>query len=122
MKTQSQHKSPVKEWLKDGLKQFDEENYYVKGIKGLIEVCGYRSIEHISREMKKSMNKTPSQAVNERRLKLAQKKLIDTNAKIIDIAYETGYNSLSYFNRLFKKTYGLSPMQYRKKGKKNGKL
>ena len=119
MKTQDQYKNQKKVWLSEALDKFDKETYYIKGIEGLIEVCGYRSIEHISREMKKSLNKTPSQIVNEKRLAYASIRLENSLDKIIDIAYEVGYNSLSYFNRLFKNKYGISPMQYRKRVKDN---
>jgi len=34
--------------------------------------------------------------------------------KIFQKTYETGFANLSYFNRLFKKKYGISPRVYRK--------
>ena len=120
MKTHDLNKLNQKVWVTEALKKFSDEEYYIKGINGLIEACGFRSIEHISREMKKSINRTPSQLVNEKRLTYAALRLEKSNDKIIDISYDAGYNSLSYFNRLFKNEYGVSPMQYRKKVRKNG--
>ena len=35
--------------------------------------------------------------------------------KIVQIAKQCGYDNQSYFNRLFKNAYGMTPKQYREK-------
>lgn len=51
---------------------------------------------------------------NKKKLELAAKMLKTSNQKVIDIAYELHYDSLSYFLRVFKKEYGVTPTEYRK--------
>ena len=48
------------------------------------------------------------------RLKRAKTLLKDTGKSIEKIAEEIGYDNVEHFNRLFKKTYGMTPVQYRK--------
>jgi AraC-like DNA-binding protein len=36
-----------------------------------------------------------------------------TNENVSNIAYSCGFNTLSHFNKLFKKTYGVTPSEYR---------
>ena len=43
------------------------------------------------------------------------KRMLRSGAKTItDIAFACGYSDVTYFNRVFKKTYGISPGEYRK--------
>ena len=39
------------------------------------------------------------------------------NENVSNIAYACGFNTLSHFNKLFKKTYGLTPSEYRNSNK-----
>ena len=52
--------------------------------------------------------------VIEYRMTKAMGMLRSTNKPIIEIAYETGFNNISYFNRTFKKHCGQTPSDYRK--------
>ena len=54
--------------------------------------------------------------VTKRKLTLAGKALLETDAPIIDIAVEFGYDSREGFTRSFKAYMGVSPMEYRKYG------
>lgn len=47
------------------------------------------------------------------RLEQAQKMIAETNLNISEISSKTGFSSQNYFNRLFKRTYGQSPGEYR---------
>lgn len=50
----------------------------------------------------------------ELRLMRAQQLLADGRAKIISVAYESGYRHLGLFNSMFKKRFGMTPSQWRK--------
>ena len=49
------------------------------------------------------------------RLEHAKQLLQDTDIPVTEIAMQSGYQNVSYFIRSFKKTYGVSPLKYRKK-------
>lgn len=57
---------------------------------------------------------TPKEYMDSLRLHAAEKMLAQTDKKIIDVAYEAGFASLSAFNRFFKKSVGKTPSEYRK--------
>ena len=48
------------------------------------------------------------------RLDYATALLTQTNKSILDIALETGYSSVSFFIKIFRKKYGVTPMRYKK--------
>lgn len=54
---------------------------------------------------------------SEVRLQRAQELLATTRRKVIDIAMESGYQSVSLFNLLFKRRFGLTPSKWREKVK-----
>jgi len=58
----------------------------------------------------------------ELRLLKARQLLSDSTAKIIEVAFESGYRNLSLFNSLFKRRFGVTPSECRAKAKKNGAL
>jgi AraC-like DNA-binding protein len=61
----------------------------------------------------KAHAKTFKEALNEYRLAHACKLLAHTNKSIEIIAYESGYGSQSFFNRMFKRFSGITPLAYR---------
>ena len=52
--------------------------------------------------------------LNNYRLEVAAELLTTTSDDIINIAINTGFDNLSYFNRCFKKKHGITPGKYRK--------
>lgn len=52
--------------------------------------------------------------INMRRLESAENLLRATDKTVLEISLECGFNSISYFNREFMKTYGKTPSEYRK--------
>lgn len=58
--------------------------------------------------------------INKYRIEEVKKKLSEDNSKennILTIALETGFNSKSTFNTVFKKIEGVTPSEYRKQCK-----
>jgi AraC-like DNA-binding protein len=51
----------------------------------------------------------------ELRLQRARQLLADSSAKIINVAYVSGYRHLGLFNAMFKKRFGLTPVEWRRK-------
>ena len=49
------------------------------------------------------------------RIEKAKNLLLNPNLRISEIAYEVGFQSLTHFNRVFKKILGQSPTEYREK-------
>src|ERR1041384_6930413 len=47
------------------------------------------------------------------RIEKAKNLLLNPNLRISEIAYEVGFQSLTHFNRVFKKIVGQSPTEYR---------
>lgn len=63
---------------------------------------------------KKTTNKTISYYINSKRIEKAIEMLEDSEIKIIDIAFNIGFENYNHFFNCFKKTTGMSPEQYRK--------
>jgi AraC-like DNA-binding protein/tetratricopeptide (TPR) repeat protein len=68
----------------------------------------------LGKQFKATMGKSLKEYVNELRLGHAYKLLLETDKKIIDVAYESGFESLRTFNRLFSSAMGDTPSNYRK--------
>ena len=58
-------------------------------------------------------NKNPMEYIKEYRLTKAAKLLMESNLSVTEIAMTCGFNSSSYFGKVFRETYGVSPKQYR---------
>lgn len=91
------------------------ENYNIK-----ISVEDYAESLHIStRNFKRYMKISPAQYILSLRMVNAQSLLENTDYKIGEIAEIVGYDNQLYFSRVFRKEYGVSPAQYRKKMEKS---
>ena len=62
---------------------------------------------------KRYTNTTFVAFLTEERIKRAQRMFRKPNVHIIDIAFDSGFTSLSAFNRAFKKITGMSPSKFR---------
>lgn len=67
-----------------------------------------------SRFFKQATGRSVSDYINELRVALVCRKLIDTNDSVLDICNQAGFNNVSSFNRLFRSQLGMTPRQYRK--------
>ena len=71
-----------------------------------------------SRFFKQHTSKNLSEYIVDIRLGHAARQLIDTSDSISVICWRTGFNTLSNFNRLFRKRKGSSPTEFREKYQK----
>lgn len=71
---------------------------------------------YLSKYIKDKAGTTFQEVVKEARMKKARALLKETNQTVETIAAEVGYENVEHFNRLFKKKYGITPVQYRKQG------
>lgn len=79
------------------------------------EISGiaHYSPSHFMKFFKETMGCGFIQYLNDYRLTLAAKLLTTTDDSILDISEQTGFENLSYFNRLFKRKYNRTPTMYR---------
>lgn len=72
------------------------------------------SRRQMERLFKTQTKMSPAEAYTNIRLQQACRLLAETDAPLIDIALETGYDSSASFSRNFKARYGVTPTQMRK--------
>ena len=70
--------------------------------------------DYLSRLFKKETGLTFSEYLNRVRIGQARELLADTSQSVTSICYETGFNNVCYFNKLFKRMTDMSPREYRK--------
>lgn len=90
------------------------ENHYrdkitIKEMADLVEF----SESHFMRYFKEAMGISFIHYLREYRLTMAARLLLASEASILSIAEEVGFDNLSYFNRAFKDKYGMTPREYR---------
>lgn len=61
----------------------------------------------------KNFNLSVKNYINKKRCELALSLLMFSDKSLNDVAFEVGFSSLSYFSKVFKKLYGVSPLKYR---------
>lgn len=61
----------------------------------------------------KTTGQTPHQLLLEKRLTMAKELLANSDMSLVNVAAESGFSSQSYFNAVFKKHYGVTPLAYR---------
>ncbi|MEL7252344.1 MAG: AraC family transcriptional regulator [Bacteroidota bacterium] len=97
---------------KRNIRTFMKQNYD-KPLK--VEDYAYltgRSESTFRRDFKQYFHTTPQQWLKEQRLEKALRLLQQQEMSVTQVAYEIGYENISYFIRAFKGKVGLSPKQY----------
>jgi len=84
----------------------------------------HMSTSHFHKKFKNTLGVSPIDYINEERIKFSKRIISkEMNIQINDVAFQSGFNSVSYFNRQFKKHELIKPSQYKKiiKANKNQK-
>lgn len=94
--------------------QFIENHYQEK-----IEIEAVAKFSHLTkaafcRYFKKMTRMTFTEFLNQYRINQA-KKLLLQDKNVTEVCFECGFESLSYFNRMFKKVTGENPLRFKKK-------
>ncbi len=106
-------KENLPEWLNNTISWIHKRREQPIRVADIVEHCN-KCPEHVARAFKTYLNMTPSQYLNQQRLEYAADLLSSTNYPLLEICYSVGFDNPSYFHRLFKKNFGLTPAAYRK--------
>ena len=96
-------------------KAFIEEHHADDLTLGDVARAVHASTFHFCKLFKKATGITFTDYLSRTRLEKAKNLLLNPNLRISEIAYEVGFQSLTHFNRMFKKIAGESPTVYRRK-------
>lgn len=94
--------------------RYIEEHYKEGQLSDLASYLHY-DLYWLSRMIKKITNKNYTELVQTKRLNQATYLLKNTKMSVADIAIAIGYDNISYFHRIFRKKYSLSPKEFREK-------
>ena len=101
------------EKLKILLKYVEEHYAEPITVEKMARIAFY-SKSHFMKFFKTHMETGFMEYLNDYRLTMAARLLLTTEDSILEVAAQSGFNNLSYFNRLFKRKYAQTPGQYRK--------
>ncbi|TWT74526.1 Transposon Tn10 TetD protein [Posidoniimonas polymericola] len=68
-----------------------------------------------SRFFRKATQRTVISYINEKRISLACRMLLERERSVLDISLEVGYDTVSYFNRRFRQVKGMTPREFRER-------
>jgi AraC-like DNA-binding protein len=90
------------------------EKHYQQKIS-LVEIAGQLNMsgEYFSRYFRKIMKKSFFEFLNEYKISKCCKQLIETDKRISEICYSTGFESIPFFYRQFKKFKNCQPKHFR---------
>ena len=74
---------------------------------------------HLSRIFQQVVGSSFRDKHTELRLARARELLATTESKVVDVAMESGYQSLSLFNQMFTRRFGMSPGRWRQSYRNN---
>lgn len=109
----SEEKKLQPTWFAQLLQSLNEPDNFSQGTSCLERLSG-KSQAYLSRLFKEKLQATPTDYINGLRLNYCANRLIHSDAPIMDISLDAGFNNLSHFYHLFKDKYHMSPNQYRK--------
>ncbi|MCM1027122.1 MAG: AraC family transcriptional regulator [Roseburia sp.] len=89
------------------------ENHYRDGELGALAEGLHCDLCWLSREIRRRTGKTYTELVQTKRLSQAAFLLTTTNMSVLEAASRVGYENMSYFHRIFREKYGVTPKKYR---------
>jgi AraC-like DNA-binding protein len=77
------------------------------------ELC-HRSLSTFKRDFQQHFNEPPGKWLLKRRIQHAANLIANSDQSISQVAFESGFEDLSHFSRVFKKIIGANPTEYKK--------
>lgn len=108
------NKEDIPNSLSYAMRQMQKYENLKSGIEAFTKLSGY-SHSHLARLVKKHLGVTVHEYILNLRLSAAYNELILSRESIENIGEKLGYCSLSHFNKIFKKKYGITPAMLRRK-------
>ena len=103
--------------LTENIKNYIRENLtYGFSMEELADTFNYTP-KYLGIIFKQRTGKTIKEYCNYLKVEQAKSLLVDTDTSIESIASQVGFNSVTYFDKIFHKTAGLSPRVYRSTSK-----
>jgi AraC-like DNA-binding protein/ligand-binding sensor protein len=96
-------------------KQFILEHQEEELSLGQVAQAVHTSVFYFCKLFKKATGMNFTEFVSRTRIERAKNLLLNPNLRVSEIAFEVGFQSLTHFNRIFKKLVGQSPTEYREK-------
>ncbi len=111
---QTQHLAPAegKHALLIEVYRYIEQHYRDSSLEELADKLHF-DIAFLSRRIKQLSGHTFTELLQQKRLSRAAFLLKNTNRRVEDIARDVGYENITYFHRLFRARFHLSPRHYR---------
>jgi AraC-like DNA-binding protein len=94
-------------------KQFIRDHHTEDLSLGQVAQAMHTSVFYFCKLFRKATGLTFTEFVARTRIEKAKNLLLNPNLRISEVAYEVGFQSLTHFNRVFKKIAGESPTEYR---------
>lgn len=99
-------------WLTTLMKHLEEPSIMSGGTVNLARLAG-RTPQHVNAAIKKYRGLTATQALNHARMEYAMRSLRTSTKKILEICFDCGFQNLSHFYEIFRKSTGMTPRDYR---------
>jgi AraC family cel operon transcriptional repressor len=99
-------------WIREACTAIGQNRQFAGGMPALSRIAG-RSPEHIAREFRRHLNRTPTDVINDARMSHAADRLATSDEDILAIALDCGLENLGHFYRLFHARHGCTPRAYR---------
>lgn len=112
--------SELERKLKTVLSYIREHYTETMSIEELAGVCHF-SQAHFMSFFKKFAGMTCVEYINHYRLSRVAAALAQSDQPVMEAAMENGFHNISYFNKLFRKEFGVTPREYRTEAGKPAK-
>jgi AraC-like DNA-binding protein/ligand-binding sensor protein len=94
-------------------REFIDHNHTEELSLSVVAQAAHISTFYFCKQFKKATGLTFTEYLSRVRVEKAKEQLLKPHARVSEVAYEVGFQSLTHFNRVFRKLNGESPTNYR---------